>query len=249
MRFFNSGLAMMVMSGLMVAPISAFAQHHHDQGNGQHGQRDQGNGQHGQPQHKQQTRDQQTHRQTQVTTHRTTEVRRTVTKPPYQRTGNPIRVRPQSDWNGNRTIQHHSKQDWNNQRQDRNRQSQDWNRDHNRGRPVVVQNYYQDSSWHDRDWYFENRRNQQNEWRTLAIGAGLIGVLGLVEHDNTLFFAGAAGALYSVYRLNEDRHSENRELRARAYYFDHPYFVRNGVLFRRQTVERDGHKYYRFCRS
>jgi hypothetical protein len=239
MRFLNSGLAAMMMSGLMVAPIAAFAQHHHDQGSGQ---------QHAQPQHKQVSHGAQGHGQSQGKTHRNNEVRREATKPPYQRTGNPIRIQRQ-DY-GNRTIQHHSRQDQNNQRLawDRN-QSQEWNRSRNRQRPIIVQNYYQDSSWHDREWYFQNRRNKQNEWRNLAIGAGLVGVLGLVKHDNTLFFAGAAGALYSVYRLNEDRHSENRELRARAYYFDKPYFVRDGELFRRQTVVRDGHKYYRFCRS
>ncbi len=263
MRFINSGLAAIMMSGLMVAPIAAFAQHHHDQGNGQqhaqpqhkqdshesqgHG-RGQGNGQqHAQPQHKPVSHESQGHGQSQGKAHRNVEVRREVTKPAHQRTGNPIYIRRQS--NGDRTIQHHSRQDRDNQRQawDRN-QSQDWNRNHNR-QPIVVQNYYHDSSWHSRGWYFQNRRNKQNEWRNLAIGAGLVGVLGLIKHDNTLFFAGAAGALYSVYRLNEDRRSENRELRARAYYFDKPYFVRDGELFRRQTVERDGQKYYRFCRS
>jgi hypothetical protein len=94
------------------------------------------------------------------------------------------------------------------------------------------------------------RRNQtKNEWRNLAIGAGLIGVLGLLTKEPTLTFAGAAGALYSAYRYEQDRKSESRLARARYYYFSQPYFIRDGQRFERRTVTRNGQRYYQFVRD
>jgi hypothetical protein len=107
---------------------------------------------------------------------------------------------------------------------------------------------------HDHNWYrshpgFVHRYNEQNEWRNLAIGAGFLGVIGLLEDDDTLFFAGSAGALYSVYRYDQDRYSSDRRLRARAYYFGRPDFWRDGVHFTRRSVWRDGREYYQFYRD
>lgn len=114
-----------------------------------------------------------------------------------------------------------------------------------------------------RQWELEQRRRQsssiedvyhrrqqtKNEWRNLAIASGLIGVVGLLEHDKTLVFAGSAGALYSLYRYEEDRKSQSNLARARAFYFSKPYFVRNGHRYNRRTVTRSGQRYYQFVRG
>jgi hypothetical protein len=97
----------------------------------------------------------------------------------------------------------------------------------------------------------EARRRQQtkNEWRNLAIAAGAVGVLGLLKGDETLMFAGLAGALYSAHRYEQDRKSQNRLNRARAHIFSQPYFYRDGQRFDRRTVTRNGQKYYQFVRA
>ena len=100
--------------------------------------------------------------------------------------------------------------------------------------------------WHA---YQRHREQKRNEWRNIAIGAGLLGVLGALEHDDTLMFAGTAGALYSTYRYDQDRRGHDRVGRLRARYFARPYFYRDGVRYHRTTIWRDGQKYYRFERD
>ncbi len=97
-------------------------------------------------------------------------------------------------------------------------------------------------------WRSHHRRQEQNEWRNLAIGAGAVGVLGALNHDDTLTFVGGAGALYSIYRYNQDRDSDDRRMRLRAMYFSHPYFYRDGDRFERRHVWRHGQEYYQFVR-
>jgi hypothetical protein len=97
--------------------------------------------------------------------------------------------------------------------------------------------------------YRHHRDNHRNEWRNIAIGAGALGLIGALEHDDTLFFAGTAGALYSAYRYDQDRRSYDRTDRLRARYFSKPYFERDGVRYNRRTEWRDGAKYYRFERE
>lgn len=95
-----------------------------------------------------------------------------------------------------------------------------------------------------------NRRQQKkNEWRNIAIAAGALGVLGLLKKDNTLTFVGAAGALYSLHRYEQDRKSQSRLSRTRAAYFSRPYFYRDGVRYNRRTVVRNGTRYYQFVRA
>ena len=94
-----------------------------------------------------------------------------------------------------------------------------------------------------------HRQKTKNEWRNLAIGSGAVSLLGLVKHDSTLTFAGAAGALYSANRYEQDRKSQSRSDRARASYFGKTHFYRNGHKYVRKTVWKDGHKYYRFVRA
>jgi hypothetical protein len=94
-----------------------------------------------------------------------------------------------------------------------------------------------------------DRRNQtKNEWRNIAYLSGAVAVLGLLKKDNTLVFAGTAGALYSLYRYEQDRKSASQLNRLRASYFSRPYFYRDGKKYERRLVVRNGVKYYQFVR-
>jgi hypothetical protein len=104
-------------------------------------------------------------------------------------------------------------------------------------------------SLRDLERLVNRRQDKKNEWRNIAIGSGALGILGLLKKDNTLFFAGTAGALYSAYRYEQDRKSQSKLSRARASYFSRPYFYRDGVRYNRKTVMKNGKKYYRFVRA
>src|SRR2546430_13994641 len=93
-----------------------------------------------------------------------------------------------------------------------------------------------------------HRQQTKNQWRNIAIGSGALSLLGLVKHDSTPTFAGAAGALYSANRYEQDRKSQSKMDHARAAYFGKPYFYRNGHKYVRRTVWKHGHKYYQFVR-
>ncbi len=92
------------------------------------------------------------------------------------------------------------------------------------------------------------RQQKKNEWRNIGIGSALVSLFGLVKGDNTLMFAGAAGALYSAYRYEQDRKSQSRSARARAELFRRQSFTRNGVRYQRRTVKKNGKTYYQFAR-
>jgi len=58
----------------------------------------------------------------------------------------------------------------------------------------------------------EHRKNVQNEWRNLTIGSAAAAIVGVVTHNKTLTAVGAAGALYSGYRLSQDgKNDRNRD--------------------------------------
>lgn len=120
---------------------------------------------------------------------------------------------------------------------DHDRHNRGVHRGHHKVREVIVV-----KSEHDR------RQETKNEWRNIAIAAGAVSVLGLIKNDSTLTFAGAAGALYAAHRYEEDRKSQNKASRARAYYFSKPYFVRDGRRYERRVVYVKGKKYYRFVK-
>jgi hypothetical protein len=152
------------------------------------------------------------------------------------------------DYNHNRDYQ-----DNRDYRRDRdynyNRERQD-NRDYRYDRDRRDRDDY--SGWSEeqrRDWLSRHRRESKNEWRNIAIGAGALSALGFLTHENFLGFAGAAGALYSLNRYEQDRRSESREDRLRAAYFNHPYFYRDGVRYERRLVRRGGERYYQFVRA
>ncbi len=97
----------------------------------------------------------------------------------------------------------------------------------------------------------ESKRRQQkkNEWRNISIGSGAVALYGLLKGDNTLMFAGAAGALYSLNRYEQDRKSQSKTDRARAAYFSKSHFTRDGHRYTRKTVHKNGKKYYQFVRD
>jgi len=76
-----------------------------------------------------------------------------------------------------------------------------------------------------------------------------VGLLGLVKHDNTLMFAGTAGALYSANRYEQDRRSQSKIDHARAEMFSRRSFDRDGRHYTRHTVNRDGQTYYQYRRE
>src|SRR5690349_6986417 len=102
----------------------------------------------------------------------------------------------------------------------------------------------QAQDWRDRE--SARRQKTKNDWRNLTIGSGALGLFGLLRHDNTLFFAGTAGALYSAWRYEQDRKSQSKTDRARAAYFSRTSFHRNGHRYTRKTVYKNGKKYYQF---
>lgn len=95
----------------------------------------------------------------------------------------------------------------------------------------------------------KHRQQSKNQWRNIAIGSGAVGLYGLLKGDNTLTFLGAAGALYSANRYEQDRKSQSRADRARAEMFARRSYTRNGHKYVRHTVVKNGHKYYQFVRA
>ena len=51
-------------------------------------------------------------------------------------------------------------------------------------------------SWH--------RQAQKQQWQNIAIGAGVVGLIGALTHNDGLTAAGVAGAVYSTYRYDTD---------------------------------------------
>lgn len=95
----------------------------------------------------------------------------------------------------------------------------------------------------------ERRQETKNEWRNIAIGSGAVALLGLISKDPTLTFVGSAGALYSAYRYEQDRKSQDKLARTRAAYFSRPYFVRDGVRYDRKVKYVGGKKHYYFAKA
>lgn len=94
----------------------------------------------------------------------------------------------------------------------------------------------------------EHRQTTKNEWRNLAIAAAGVSAFGLIQKEPTIAFAGAAGALYSLNRYEQDRRSQSTAARARVGIFSQPYFTRDGTRYDRREVTRDGQRYYQFMR-
>jgi hypothetical protein len=207
MQFRSQGISIVAALALVLAPLSALAQDHHDHGN------DHGNN-HGNNTH------QGNHTTTHTThTSHTTTVHTTTIHSGGHSTGNGHSGDMHFRNGGGRM--HGGPAD----------------------RVIVPPGNWRSQRWDDGN----HRDHMRSEWRTLAIGAGLVGAIGLLTNDKYLFFAGAAGALYSVARLDSDRRGDDRH-RARAFYFNRPDFWRDGHHFVRQTVWQGGVEYYQFIR-
>ncbi len=95
----------------------------------------------------------------------------------------------------------------------------------------------------------KHRQKTKNNWRNLSYGAGAVGVLGLLKHDNTMALAGAAGTLYSLDRYEHDRKSQSHIDHSRAAYYHRTSYTRNGHRYVRKTITKHGRRYYQFVRG
>lgn len=95
----------------------------------------------------------------------------------------------------------------------------------------------------------KHRQKTKNDWRNLSIGSGAIAVLGLLKHDNTIAFLGAAGALYSLNRYEQDRKSQSKIDHARYTMFSQGSYNRDGHHYVRKTKWVKGQKYYYFVKT
>jgi hypothetical protein len=77
------------------------------------------------------------------------------------------------------------------------------------GTAMVAPSMASAQSW--RGGSYQHRQDQKNQWKNLAIGAGAVGLLGILTHNNTLTLGGLAGAAYSGYRYDQkNRNSSSR---------------------------------------
>ena len=129
---------------------------------------------------------------------------------------------------------------------DDDRRERDRRYSEDRYRSVQNSDRYRTQSELDR--LSDRRQQTKNEWRNLAYLSGGVALLGLLQKDNRLVFAGAAGALYSLHRYEQDRKSQSKVDRLRASYFSQPYFIRDGRRYDRRVVTRNGDRYYQFVR-
>lgn len=84
-------------------------------------------------------------------------------------------------------------------------------------------------------------QKQKNDWRNLAIGAGVIAGHGLINHNSTETLLGAAGAAYSAKRYEDERKQQSQQQNDRAYYH------RGGGTYtsgNRKYYWYNGHRYY-----
>jgi hypothetical protein len=151
--------------------------------------------------------------------------------------------------NGRGKAKGHSKQHWNAAPPKKNgrHDNRDWNANQ---RSFSQTRDAPSRTDRTKDLHREIDRRQQtkNEWRNIAYLSGAAAVLGLLNNDRTLVFAGSAGALYSLHRYEQDRKSQSQLQRLRAEFFSRPYFYRDGVRYERVLVTRDGQRYYQFVR-
>ncbi len=96
---------------------------------------------------------------------------------------------------------------------------------------------------------YQHRQSTKNTWRNVAIGSGAVGLYGLLKGNSTLTLLGAAGALYSANRYEQDRKSQSKMGRARASLYGRSSYMSHGHRYVRKTVWRNGQKYYTFVRG
>jgi len=114
---------------------------------------------------------------------------------------------------------------------------------------IAIPSTAQAQNLRDLEKALTQRQKMKNEWRNIALASGAVAVLGLLNDDPTLTFAGAAGALYSAHRYEQDRKSQSQLARTRASFFSRSSFLRDGVKYERKTKWKKGKKYYYFQKT
>ncbi|MBX3119508.1 MAG: hypothetical protein KF784_10610 [Fimbriimonadaceae bacterium] len=93
-----------------------------------------------------------------------------------------------------------------------------------------------------------HRQKTKNEWRNIAIGSGIVALIGLSEKNGTLTTLGTVGALYAASRYEHDRKSQSKLQRERAALYSRERFTYKGKRYERKTVMKNGKKYYKLVR-
>lgn len=92
------------------------------------------------------------------------------------------------------------------------------------------------------------RQKTKGEWQKAAYAGAAVALLGQLNKDKTASYIGAAGALYSLYRYDQDSKSQDKLRRQRAAFYKRSYYYKNGVRYDRKIVTKSGHKYYTFVK-
>ncbi|MDR3690108.1 MAG: hypothetical protein P4L46_12060 [Fimbriimonas sp.] len=87
----------------------------------------------------------------------------------------------------------------------------------------------------DRDDYRYDRHNG-NEWKGLSVISGVVGLAGLLSHDNTVAAVGLGASLYCATRANTARDCGPRFVETRRYV---PDYRESRVRFDREWHRRD----------
>ncbi len=95
----------------------------------------------------------------------------------------------------------------------------------------------------------QRRQKSKNDWRNLAYLGGGVAIVGLLSKNSLLTLLGTGGGLYSAYRYEQDRKSQNKTDRNRAALYSRKSFNANGYHYTRQTKWKNGKKYYTFKKT
>lgn len=94
----------------------------------------------------------------------------------------------------------------------------------------------------------QQRQKTKGEWQKAAYAGGALAILGQFSKDKTLSYVGAAGALYSLYRYDQDSKAQDKYARQRAAFYRQSHYYKNGVRYDRKLVNKGGKKYYTFVK-
>ncbi len=95
----------------------------------------------------------------------------------------------------------------------------------------------------------DKRNKTKSEWQKLQYASAAAAVLGQFNRDKTVSYAGVAGALYSTYRMEQDRKSKDKLVRERAAFWSQKSFTRKGVRYERRVVNKGGKRYFTFVKA
>lgn len=106
--------------------------------------------------------------------------------------------------------------------------------------------------WHNGGYFFDPLFQfpaiVTNTWGDILLGLGGVAIGASLVNDPYIYFSGPYGELFPTADLSIYLGSSDPVWRARAAFFNRPYFYRDGVRFDRESVARGGRSYYRFVR-